>query len=304
MKVHAAALNPVDYKKPSITPLPSWTLGNKPIGQDFSGVVVGTSGGTTTPFKEGDAVFGTTHYCLAEYLICKCTDAALKPASLTHAQAASLVTIAQTGLQALRKVPSLKEGGRVLVIGASGGCGLAGVQLARAQVGPSGKVIGVCSGASAPLVQSLGVTDALLDYTNTAGFMEGLKEWGPFDIVYDTVSSWEATDTLGGTPYAQAVTPHLASGVGAKVVAINGTTRQWVGALLGWSGSSTYELFMQEPSQGDLGTTVDLVEKGALKPVIDSQHPFTQAGCEAAYARLKSRRAQGKVVVDVVAAPQ
>jgi NADPH:quinone reductase-like Zn-dependent oxidoreductase len=209
----------------------------------------------------------------------------------------------QTGLQALRKVPSLKEGGRVLVIGASGGCGLAGVQLARAKVGPSGKVIGVCSAASAPLVQSLGVTDALLDYTNPASFLEGLKAWAPFDIVYDTVSSWEATDTLGGgTPYAQAVTPYLASGVGAKVVAINGSTRQWVGALLGWSGSSTYELFMQEPSQGDLMATVDLVEKGLLKPIIDSQHPFTGAGCEAAYARLKSRRAKGKVVVDVVTA--
>ena len=44
----------------------------------------------------------------------------------------------------------------------------------------------------------------------------------------------------------------------------------------------------------------DMIVGGRIgQPTIDSVHAFTAEGREAAYARLKSRRAKGKVVVQV-----
>ena len=291
VRVFSFALNPVDYKKPSLQFKSS--LAGHPIGQDFSGEVVFSK---SSEFAAGDFVFGTAKRCAAELLICTETSCVKKPDTLTHLEAASLVTVAQTGLQAMRKV-KLTEGSRVLVVGASGGCGLAGVQLARSLVGKSGKVIGICSAANSSLVEALKVTDAVLDYGNEAKLLEDLSLWGKFDCVYDTVSSWEKYDTLGGRPYAQALSPFLSPN--GMIVAINGSTWQWLGAIVGWQ-APRYCLFMQEPSLGDLEKTVELVGSGCLKPCIDSVHPFTADGCRTAYERLKSRRAKGKICVEVV----
>jgi len=58
---------------------------------------------------------------------------------------------------------------------------------------------------------------------------------------------------------------------------------------------------MQSPKDAaaQLATAGALVAGGKLRPLVDSAHAFDAAGCEAAYARLKSRRARGKVVVEV-----
>ena len=82
-------------------------------------------------------------------------------------------------------------------------------------------------------------------------------------------------------------------------VAINGSMRQWAGALLGWQAPS-YRLLMQEPNGADLQRTADWAADGTLRPVVDSVHAFSEEGCAAAYARLRSRRSKGKVVVELV----
>ena len=305
VQVHACALNPVDFKKPALMPLASLFLGGSVVAQDYSGVVLASR---SPSFAPGDCVFGTNEGgCCAQLLATPAATAHAKPAALSHAQAASLVTASQTALQALGgggHAAPLARGGRALVVGASGGCGLAGLQIARAQVGAEGAVVGVCSADSFPLVQALGAASALADYAGGAeALLAALRPHAPFDLIYDTGSSREAADALpGGTPYAAALAPLLRPGTGC-LVAINGSVAQWAGALTGWQRPQ-YRLLMQQPTGEDMRRTAELAAAGALRPVLDSVHAFSAAGCEAAYARLRSRRAKGKVVVQVVAEEQ
>ena len=291
VEVRAAAVNPVDYKKADL--LPSFLLGGRPAAQDFAGVVTASS---SPAFAVGDAVFGTARGCLAQRVTASCV--ARLPAGLTFAQGASLATVALTGLQALR-AGGLGPGGRCVVVGASGGCGSAGVQLARSIVGAAGVVVGVCSASSAPLVAGLGACTEVLSYDALAPaeLEAALARLGPFDVAYDTVSSWERSDAApGGAPWGAVLRRALAAG--GTLVAINGTFSDWAWALLGWQARG-YRLVMQKPNVADLGHTATLVEGKQLAVVIDSKFPFSEQGCADAYARQRSRRAKGKVVVEM-----
>ena len=72
----------------------------------------------------------------------------------------------------------------------------------------------------------------------------------------------------------------------------------WLGALCGWQAAG-YRLFMQSPRAEDLALAGELVAQGKLRPLVDSVHALSEQGCRDAYARLRSRRARGKVVVEV-----
>ena len=123
VKVHAAAINPVDYKLPKIL-----SMTGKGIGLDFSGEIV-QLGKNVQDLKVGDAVYGIgSSGTLAEYCIAEASKVSKKPASIDHTSAAALPTVGLTSLQALRD-NGLVSGARLLVLGASGGCGLAGVQV-------------------------------------------------------------------------------------------------------------------------------------------------------------------------------
>lgn len=298
VSVRAASLNPVDYKKPALIPCASLILGGSPVGQDYSGVVLASR---SPSWVVGDEIFGTVDVgCCAEVLVAPGATAARKPASLTHAEAASLVTVGLTALQALEG-GGVVAGSRVIVVGASGGCGSAGVQLARSIVGPQGCVVGVCSAASAELVRGLGCCDAIVDYSVPDAMLAALKDMvrsgGAFDAVYDTVTSPDSGDSLQGRSYEAALKPLLR--LGGMHCAINGSVRQWIGALVGWQRQG-FRLFMQQPNGPQLARIAALCEAGALKAVVDSVHDLTADGAAAAYARLRSRRARGKVCIAVV----
>ena len=85
---------------------------------------------------------------------------ALKPANVTHEQAAAVPIAAVTALQALRDQGHLKAGQKVLINGASGGVGTYAVQIAKAM---GANVTGVCSTRNVEMVAALGA-DRVLDY--------------------------------------------------------------------------------------------------------------------------------------------
>merc|ERR1711936_211582 len=119
------------------------------MGLDFAGVGEAVPD-TESVFKVGDEVYGTTSGSMAEFAVCKSASTALKPGDLSFEEAAALPTAYITGLQGLRDQGGLQEGDKVLVIGASGGCGIAGVQLAKS-LGAS-EIVGVCSGKNKDMV--------------------------------------------------------------------------------------------------------------------------------------------------------
>jgi NADPH:quinone reductase-like Zn-dependent oxidoreductase len=282
----------VDYKLGSL-PIVGWLLRGKGVGLDFSGVVerVGAAAGAFAP---GDRVYGNCSGSLAQFAVADASAIAKLPAGISHAHAASLPTVALTGLQSLLD-NGFREGDRVLVAGASGGTGAVGVQLAKC-LGAS-HVTGICSAANAALVTSLGA-DAVADYTHgDAALYDELAKGAPYDICYDTVTS----------PEDQAYEP-LARRVlkrGGCHVAINGGGADWTRALLSKAlgfnlQRAHYSLVLKRPDAAQLAQVAQWVEQGKLKPLVDTTYQFEEAQVHAAFDKLKSRRTKGKLVVTMV----
>jgi NADPH:quinone reductase-like Zn-dependent oxidoreductase len=184
VRVIAAGVNPIDAKTRSgggfaaeAGPLPHIP------GWEFSGVVEKTGFGVTR-FRPGDEVFGMPFFprparAYAEYVTAPSRQLALKPANLTHAQAAALPLAGLTAWQLLTDTARVGPGQRVLIHAAAGGVGHLAVQIARAR---GAHVIGTASSAKHDLVTGLGAHQ-VIDYT-AASFEDAA---GIVDVVVDLV---------------------------------------------------------------------------------------------------------------------
>ncbi len=283
VEVHAASVNPKDWKLN--LPLAALTRPFRGkrlralFGDDLAGIVreVGSS---VTDFAVGDAVYGMDMRLrtasLAERTLIDRHCIAKKPDSLSFIEAAAMPLAAQTALQGLRKGQA-KAGSRVLVIGASGGVGTFAVQIARAM---GCHVTGVCSADNAGLMVELGA-DEVIDYTRG----DYRRKAGSFDLVFDVVSK-ESPRSCAGLLDPQ-----------GRFVSTGGSAGAMLGTplyrLLGKNAAS----MMVQSRREDLETLAGMVDKGQLRPVIDSE--FDLADADAAYRRSRSGRCRGKVVIRV-----
>ncbi len=131
------------------------------LGVEFAGEVEEV-GATVTEFKAGDHVFGGRGFdAHAEFIsIGQTAPVALMPAGMPFDEAAAIFDGASLALVCLEKAGPL-EGRSVLVYGASGSVGTAGVQLAKHF---GAYVTAVCTAKNVELVRSLGA-DEVIDYT-------------------------------------------------------------------------------------------------------------------------------------------
>ena len=176
------------------------------LGSEFAGVVEEIGEGVAD-FSAGDAVFGTAGLrfgCYAEYASVRADSRiAPIPKGLGFEQAAPICDGGQYALWALSQADP-KPGQTVLVYGASGAIGTAGVQLAR-HFGT--RVTAVCGTKNLDLVRSLGA-EKVVDYTREDFTRNGES----YDVVFDAVGklsfrrcvaslkprgSYVATDGLG-----------------------------------------------------------------------------------------------------------
>ncbi|MDX1642471.1 MAG: NAD(P)-dependent alcohol dehydrogenase, partial [Balneolaceae bacterium] len=107
IKVHAAAANPLDWRRMEADP---WfvrmsegffTPNDPRLGADMAGVIKEV-GSKVTEFKPGDAVFGCSKGAFAEYACFPEDVVALKPATISFEEAASIPIVGYTALQGLR----------------------------------------------------------------------------------------------------------------------------------------------------------------------------------------------------------
>lgn len=118
VRVHAAGVNPVDWKTRESGALIPW--GPVPqVGWDVSGTVEAVGPGVTL-YRAGDEVYGMPRFpqqagAYAEYVTAPARHFARKPASLDHVGAAALPLAALTAWQALVDTAGVAAGQRVLV---------------------------------------------------------------------------------------------------------------------------------------------------------------------------------------------
>lgn len=279
--VHAASVNPKDLKlnyqlARLVTP---WGVRALPplFGDDLAGVVV-AYGKQVRDFQPGDAVYGMDMRLrtatLAERAVIDQRRVAKKPKSLDFVQAAAMPLAALTALQGLRRGQA-KPHDQILIIGASGGVGTFAVQLAKDM---GCQVTGVCSGRNQSLVRELGA-DQVIDYTQ-GNYRHGA---GRFDLIFD-VTSYETPTTVSALRKP-----------GGWFISTGGHGRAILQTFL--SRDERASLIRVESWRKDLEDLATLVDSGRLRPVIDSQ--FSLADSESAYARSRSGRARGKVVIAV-----
>ena len=159
VEVHAVAANFVDTLLIGGTyqfrPTPPFIPGKLPAG------VVKAVGPNVATFKVGERVLAITEYGgYGELVVLPASRCFRIPQSMSFADAASMSSVYDTALMALRDRAHFQPGETVLVVGATGGVGLASVQLAKAL---GGKVLaGLANQNKAHLARKAGA-DVIID---------------------------------------------------------------------------------------------------------------------------------------------
>ncbi len=201
---------------------------------------------------------------------------AIKPASLSFEEAASLSFGSTTALPFLRDKAKIKRGDQVLVVGASGAVGTAAVQVAKHF---GAEVTAVTSNVN--LVRSIGA-DRVIDYTKV-DFASTGDTW---DIILDTT---------GTVSFARCV--HSLKN-GGRLVVVNGTFAQALGIGQPSKASGKHVINGVAPiSPDDLRYIAKLATSGELKPVVDRIYRLEDAA--EAHAYVDTGRKRGSVVLRV-----
>jgi len=236
---------------------------HKVPGTAMAGYVVAI-GAKVTGFNVGDEVFGQAlNGAFAKFLAIPANLVAHKPKTLSFENAAA-VPWGTVALQGLRDAGRVQVGERVLVNGASGAVGTWAVQLAKSL---GAHVTAVCSTRNVKLMQSLGA-DEVIDYTKS----DFVKGGARFDVLMDMVGNRSLSDCK-----------HVLN-AGGRYVPCSGGGGDWLGPIMRimgcqltflWGGKHV-NMFMQKLSAADLVLMRELIDSGAIRPVIDRVWSFSE----------------------------
>ena len=283
IEVHAAGFNPFDGKlrKGYLQRFYPLTLPHV-IGNDFAGIVV-AAGPQVFHLRVGDRVYGMQPAMrsgsYAEYVAVEATLARRMPANLSFVEAASLPMVYQTAWMGLAGFAQVKPGQLVLVHGATGGVGSAGVQLARAM---GARVAATARADGLDFVRGLGA-DIAIDY-QAHDFTELLRN---VDAVIDPI---------GGQVNLDSYKVVRRGGVIAVVLREDKLEMENRARLEREHGVST-NVIAFENLPDVLDFLRPLFESGALKPVVTRVLPLKDAA--EAHRSSDSGHARGKTALRV-----
>ena len=266
------------------------------LGMEGSGIVE-KIGSEVSSLKEGDEVMfgGWGHGAIAKSIILPESLVSLKPKKLNFSEAASFKTAYLTAYVGLIRRGELKKDETLLVHGASGGVGMAAVQM--------GKLYGarvIASGTSdekLKIVKSWGADEVInTGFEGSVSFREKVKELTNnkgADVIYDPV---------GGDVFDESI---RCINWGGRLLIIGFTSGRIPAVpvnyplIKGFSviGVRAGEFGRKDPIKGKENNEIimELAESGKLAPHICKEFPLEQAKEGLKY--LKERKLVGKVTV-------
>jgi NADPH:quinone reductase-like Zn-dependent oxidoreductase len=250
------------------------------LGSEFAGEVEAV-GATVKEFAVGDRVFGNSGLRFGAHAEFMCMRESARiahmPAGMSFEEAAPITDGALNALTCLTAA-DLRKGRRILIYGASGAIGTAGVQLARHF---DADVTAVCSTKNLELVKSLGA-DRVIDYTQ-----EDFTENGQtYHVIFDAVGKHSFKRSKGSLEPGGLYLP--TDGFENLVLAL------WTPRF-----GDKKVVFQIPPRQTkqDVLFLKQLVEAGKFRPVIDRTHPLEDVVEATRYVETEQKT--GNVVLTV-----
>jgi NADPH2:quinone reductase len=266
-------------------------------GGEFAGEVTAI-GDKTVGFSIGDRVVAGTRYGgFAEAVNVPINAVKLIPESVSFASAAAYQTAYLTAFVALTIRGQLQPGETLLVHGASGGVGMAAVDLGK-HLGAT--VIGTGgSDEKLNIVKSRGA-DHVINYTLDDGSLGGFRQevkaltgGRGADVIYDPVGGTVFDESMRCINWnGRLLTIGFTSGVWPKA-AVNHILIKHISVI----GVRAGEIGRRDPELGqrNADTLFKLLEDGAIDPYICAAFPLNEA--VSAMQMLTARKVVGKVVV-------
>ncbi|PYM94335.1 MAG: NADPH:quinone reductase [Candidatus Rokuibacteriota bacterium] len=266
---HAVGVNPVDTYLRSNTDNRGPKLPYTP-GSDSAGVVEAV-GESVKGVKAGDRVYvgGTVSGAYAEQTLCEQTQVHPLPGNASFAQGAAVNVPYATAFHALFHRAHGEAGESVLVHGASGGVGIAAVQLARAR---GLTVIGTAGTDKGRRTVAEQGAHHVLDH-NAPGYLDEvvkLTSGQGVDVILEMLANVNLQKDFGalamrgriaviGNRGSVEINPRLAMNKNAAILGV--------------------ALFHASPAQliGIHGALVEGLRNGSLRPVIHQELPLAQA---------------------------
>jgi len=232
-------------------------------------------------WKVGDQVYGYSPEggACAEYLTVPASIVAKKPANLSFQEAAAVPGGASPALLAFRDLAQPEKGQKVLIIGASGGIGTFGVQIAKLY---GAEVSGVCGPGNVDMVKGIGA-DFVIDYTKE----DYTKNDQTYDIIFDAIGA----NTLSNCK---------------KILSDNGSyvsnnflnsPKHIFQLMTNRFRKKKLKIGVANESADNLDLLREWIENGKIKPVIDTVYPLNQTAD--AQRHYETGHSKGRVVISI-----
>lgn len=260
-------------------------------GGEISGVISEVGAGVRG-LAVGDRVIGAnSHGGFAEKVLLHAGSVYPIPDTLDHKAASCLLETYATAIHALKDRGTVKEGERLLVLGAAGGTGIAAIQVGKAL---GMEVVAACSTQEKIDLAMANGASIGINYAEQA-MKDELKALGGVDVIFDPVGGdFAETAFRGIRPGGR----HLVIGfAGGKIPAL-----PWnlpllkQAAIVGvfWGG------FWRTDPKGNYNNVMELIrwmEDGKIAPQITEELPLSEA--VTALLKIENREVRGKIALKV-----
>lgn len=322
VKVHAAALNPLDVViRNSLTPL--LFRAERGLGGDYSGdvIAIGDAAASKLNLQVGDKICGLYLESLllgpgsiAEYVLVDInkptgSNARKFPESLSYQQAAAYPLVFGTAQIMFDDCPKSNSFEKVLVLGAGTSVGRFVVQLAK-KVYDSKEIVATCSSRSEAIIRQLGA-NKVIDYTKHKSILppvlEEIKDGKHFDAIFDccgnsdlfaNMSEILKTNKDGGAYVTIAGDNKMVFSKSFLISALKNFLCQIRKLRSSW-GLLSYHFNM--PIFTGMGKWADQcvenLERHNIQIFIDGEYSLDKVND--AFKRVESNKAAGKVVVNI-----
>ena len=248
--------------------------------------------GTTADGQRVVALLGSGGY--AEVAVAHRATTFPVPDGVEDGQALSLVLQGLTAHHLLRTSAQLREGESVVVHAAAGGVGSVAVQLAKAY--GAGRVIGTASSEDKRrLALDLGADVAIDSRSDDMKAAIEEANGGKVDVVLDMTGGATTDGSIAAlAPFGRLAFYGMASREAPSPVDLGKLMARSRGVIGFWLAHA-----MRDPARhlaAPMRELLDMVERGALRPVVGDTYPLS--GAAEAHRDLRARRTTGKLLLD------